>query len=90
MANDASIYVFHADTKGLIFRRAFEDAGFYLSGVCQWVKQSLVLGRSPYHWKNEPCLLAGRRRVNINGMREDLRLLYGSLINLLKINSTAP
>jgi ParB-like chromosome segregation protein Spo0J len=38
MANDASIYVFHADTKGLIFRRAFEDAGFYLSGVCQWVK----------------------------------------------------
>jgi DNA modification methylase len=61
MANDASIYVFHADTKGLIFRRAFEDAGFYLSGVCQWVKQSLVLGRSPYHWKNEPCLFGWKK-----------------------------
>jgi DNA modification methylase len=62
MANDASIYVFHADTKGLIFRRAFEDAGFYLSGVCQWVKQSLVLGRSPYHWKNEPCLFGWKKK----------------------------
>lgn len=61
MANDASIYVFHADTKGLIFRRAFEDAGFYLSGVCQWVKQSLVLGRSPYQWKNEPCLFGWKK-----------------------------
>lgn len=62
MADDASIYVFHADTKGLIFRKAFEDAGFYLSGVCQWVKQSLVLGRSPYQWKNEPCLFGWKKK----------------------------
>lgn len=62
MANDASIYVFHADTKGLIFRKAFQDAGFYLSGVCQWVKQSLVLGRSPYQWKNEPCLFGWKKK----------------------------
>lgn len=48
MADDASIYVFHADTEGLNFRRAFDDAGFYLSGTCIWKKQSLVLGRSPY------------------------------------------
>jgi hypothetical protein len=31
MAHDASIYVFHADTEGLNFRRAFSEAGFYLS-----------------------------------------------------------
>jgi hypothetical protein len=43
----ASIYVFHADTEGLNFRRAFVDAGFHLSGVCIWKKNSLVLGRSP-------------------------------------------
>ena len=42
MAEDASIYVFHADTEGLNFRRAFADAGFYLSGTCIWKKQSLV------------------------------------------------
>lgn len=41
MAEDASIYVFHADTEGLNFRKAFADAGFYLSGTCIWKKQSL-------------------------------------------------
>ncbi|XBX76397.1 site-specific DNA-methyltransferase [Proteinivorax tanatarense] len=62
MSSDASIYVFHADSKGLIFRKAFEDAGFYLSGVCQWVKQSLVLGRSPYQWQHEPCLFGWKKK----------------------------
>lgn len=56
MERDSSIYVFHADTEGYNFRKAFRDAGFYLSGVCIWAKQSLVLGRSPYQWKHEPIL----------------------------------
>jgi len=56
MDNEASAYVFHADTQGEWFRRAFREAGFKLSGVCQWVKPSLVLGRSPYQWQNEPVL----------------------------------
>ncbi len=56
MAPGASAYVFHADTEGLAFRRAFIDAGFKLSGCCIWVKASLVLGRSPYQWQHEPCL----------------------------------
>ena len=56
MEADASIYVFHADSKGLIFRQAFHDAGFYLSGCCIWKKNALVLGRSPYQWQHEPCL----------------------------------
>ncbi|MBQ4435843.1 MAG: site-specific DNA-methyltransferase [Clostridia bacterium] len=49
-------YVFHADTEGLNFRRAFIDAGFHLAGVCIWVKNSLVLGRSDYQWQHEPIL----------------------------------
>lgn len=56
MEADASIYVFHADTQGYNFRKAFRDAGFYLSGCCIWKKNSLVLGRSPYQWQHEPCL----------------------------------
>jgi len=56
MAAGASIYVFHADTEGLNFRKAFVDAGFHLSGVCIWKKNSLVLGRSPYNWIHEPIL----------------------------------
>jgi DNA modification methylase len=61
MADDASIYVFHADTEGLNFRMAFSDAGFYLSGCCIWKKQSLVLGRSPYQWQHEPVLYGWKK-----------------------------
>ena len=61
MADDASIYVFHADTEGLNFRKAFVDAGFYLSGCCIWKKQSLVLGRSPYQWMHEPVLYGWKK-----------------------------
>lgn len=62
MADDASIYVFHADTEGLNFRRAFADAGFKLSGTCIWKKQSLVLGRSPYQWQHEPILFGWKKK----------------------------
>ena len=62
MADDASIYVFHADTEGLNFRKAFDAAGFYLSGCCIWKKQSLVLGRSPYQWQHEPCLYGWKKK----------------------------
>ena len=62
LADDGSIYVWHADTKGLIFRRAYEEAGFYLSGCCIWKKNSLVLGRSPYQWIHEPCLYGWKKK----------------------------
>lgn len=62
MAQDSSIYVFHADTEGYNFRKAFKDAGFYLSGTCIWKKQSLVLGRSPYQWQHEPILFGWKQK----------------------------
>ena len=62
MADDASIYVFHSDSHGLAFRKAFDAAGFYLSGCCIWKKQSLVLGRSPYQWQHEPVLFGWKKK----------------------------
>ena len=56
LENGGAAYVFHADTEGLNFRKAFVDAGFHLAGVCIWVKNSLVLGRSDYQWQHEPIL----------------------------------
>ncbi len=41
----ASIYVFHADAKGLMFRSAFVDSGFKLSQYCIWAKNTFVMGR---------------------------------------------
>ncbi len=52
----ASIYVFHADAKGLIFRKAFVDSGFKHSQCCIWVKNTFVMGRQPYQWQHEPCI----------------------------------
>lgn len=66
MEQDASIYVFHADTEGLNFRKAFVAAGFYLSGTCIWKKQSLVLGRSPYQWQHEPVLFGWKKKGKHN------------------------
>ena len=56
LAQGASAYIFHADTEGLTFRRAFKEAGFHISGVCIWAKNTMVLGRSPYQWQHEPIL----------------------------------
>ena len=52
----APIYVFHADSEGANFRKAFIEAGFKLSQCLIWVKNSLVMGRQDYHWQHEPIL----------------------------------
>ncbi len=52
----APAYVAHADTEGLAFRRAFVESGFHLASCLIWRKNSLVLGRSDFHWQHEPIL----------------------------------
>ena len=76
-----AIYVAHADTEGYNFRAAFRDAGFKLSGVVIWKKDSLVLGRSDYQWIHEPILYGwkpgsahrwygGRKNVTVQSLGE--------------------
>ena len=50
------IYVWHADSEGLNFRKAFIESGLSLKQCLIWVKNSLVMGRQDYQWKHEPCL----------------------------------
>jgi site-specific DNA-methyltransferase (adenine-specific) len=50
------VYVFHADSEGDNFRRAFKAAGFKLAQCLVWVKNCMVLGRQDYHWQHEPIL----------------------------------
>ena len=50
------VYVFHADSEGLNFRRALIEAGYKLAQCCIWVKQSMVMGRQDYQWQHEPIL----------------------------------
>lgn len=51
-----SIYVCHADSEGLNFRKALIDSGFLLKQCIIWVKQSMVMGRQDYQWQHEPIL----------------------------------
>jgi site-specific DNA-methyltransferase (adenine-specific) len=56
MKDGAGIYVFHADTEDANFGRALTDSGLKLSSCCVWVKQTMFMGRSDYHWQHEPVL----------------------------------
>ena len=56
MQSGASYYIFHADSRGHIFRQAVIDSGLEIRECLIWVKNSLVLGRQDYHWRHEPCL----------------------------------
>lgn len=60
MTAGAPWYVFHADSKGHIFRDEFIRAGNYLAQCLIWEKDQLVLGRNDYHWLHEPCLFGGK------------------------------
>ena len=51
-----ALYVCHADSEGLNFRKAFIESGFLLKQCIIWVKQSMVMGRQDYQWQHEPIL----------------------------------
>ena len=51
-----AIYVCHADSEGLNFRKAMIDAGWLQKQCIIWVKNSIVMGRQDYHWQHEPIL----------------------------------
>lgn len=52
----AGVYIFHADSEGLNFRKAMIESGFKLAQCCIWAKQTMVMGRQDYHWQHEPVL----------------------------------
>jgi len=56
MKSGASFYIWHADLEGYNFRGAIIDCGEKVRSCLIWNKPSIVMGRSDYHWKHEPCL----------------------------------
>ena len=56
MKPGASFYLFHSDTEGYNFRGACRDANLKIRECLVWVKDTLVLGRQPYHWRHEPLI----------------------------------
>ena len=56
MKPGASFYIWHADLEGYNFRGAVLDCNEQIRSCLIWNKPSIVMGRSDYHWKHEPCL----------------------------------
>jgi site-specific DNA-methyltransferase (adenine-specific) len=56
MKPGGSFYIWHADLEGYNFRGAVIDCGERIRSCLIWNKPSIVMGRSDYHWKHEPCL----------------------------------
>lgn len=52
----APVYIAHADTERIAFETAAREVGMLVRQNLVWVKDSLVMGRSDYHWKHEPVL----------------------------------
>lgn len=52
----APVYVAHADTERITFETALRQAGYSVRQNLIWAKNTIVLGRSDYHWKHEPIL----------------------------------
>ena len=78
----AAVYVFHADLEGLVFRQAFNDAGFKLAECLIWEKNSFVLGRQDYQWRHEPILYGwkeGAAHYFIDDRSQDTVLLEDEL-----------
>lgn len=57
MAPGAPIYIAHPHgPKSLTFAQEFTRAGFHWHQTLVWVKTSIVLGHSDYHYRHEPIL----------------------------------
>lgn len=56
----AAIYVAHADSMRIAFETALTKAGFQFRQNLIWVKNTIVLGHSDYHYQHEPILYGCR------------------------------
>jgi DNA modification methylase len=69
----APVYVAHADTERILFESAMLGAGIAVRQNLIWMKGSLVLGRSDYHYRHEPILYGfvpgGKGRLGRGGER---------------------
>jgi DNA modification methylase len=64
--NGPVAYVWHSGTQSGIFMDSLIASGFEIRSQIVWVKPNIVIGRSHYHWKHEPCWYTVRRGQDAN------------------------
>lgn len=76
MKPGAAVYVAHSDTERVTFEQTFRHAGFIFRQNLIWVKNTIVLGHSDYHYKHEPILEGEAPQEEPEGKQHE-PLLYG-------------
>lgn len=61
MEDGASFYVWHSSSEHINFESALRAVGLDVRQQLIWNKSSMVLGRSDYHWKHEPCMYGWKK-----------------------------
>ena len=56
MHEGAAFYVWYASREHINFESSLLEVGLETRQQLIWNKNSMILGRSDYHWKHEPCL----------------------------------
>lgn len=73
LKSGAPVYVAHSDTRRISFEAALTENGYLVRQNLVWVKNTLVMGRSDYHYKHEPILYGftpdGEGRLGRGGER---------------------
>jgi site-specific DNA-methyltransferase (adenine-specific) len=74
----APVYIAHADTERVLFEQSMLEAGLVVRQNLIWVKGSMVMGRSDYHYKHEP-ILEGEVPADVDddGSPDHEPVLYG-------------
>ena len=81
MAPAAPFYLAHpAGEQGRIFMQAIKESGLLLHQVLIWLKDSMVLGRSDYHYEHEPVAYGWKPDIEEDALDYDeghAAILYG-------------
>lgn len=89
---DATIYWWFANKNNWINREAFRIAGWHMSQIIIWVKNSFVFSRGQdYHRMYEPCMVGWREKKphyknkKIANLRDVFSLDYGNFAEAMKL-----
>jgi DNA modification methylase len=59
-------YIWHASCQTDLVKKNLEDCQLLTRQMIIWNKSIMVMGRSAYHWKHEPCWYAVRKGCDAN------------------------
>lgn len=90
--DDATIYWWFANKNNWINRQAFEGAGWHMSQIIIWLKNSMVFSRGQdYHRQYEPCMVGWKKKNShfknkkINNLKDVFNLDYDDFSELMDV-----